>query len=236
MFPSNNSRRSLSSENDRALYLILVAVVSMTVFYYRTRVDTIAVINADEGLQAMTGPAIGFLGHNLAALALVGALPLLTARLLCGFNFRTIGLSWGRWRQGLVWLAVGLPLAVLAAHLSSSEPVMRAVYPLNPTLLPQPAPFAKHMAGQLAYYVAWELLFRGVLLFGLERRLGFAGANVVQTALSTVAHFGRPLPETLAAIPAGLAFGGIAKHTRSIWYVVIIHLTVGAALDWFIVR
>jgi len=51
-----------------------------------------------------------------------------------------------------------------------------------------------------------------------------------------VAHFGRPLTETLAAIPAGLAFGGIARQTRSIWYVVVIHLVVGAAQDWFIVQ
>ena len=105
-------------------------------------------------------------------------------------------------RQGLVWLAVGVPVALLAGWLSSADPVMRAVYPLDPTLQPRLASFIQHIAGQLVYYVAWELLFRGVLLFGLEKRLGFAGANIVQTALSTVAHFGRPLPETLAAIPS----------------------------------
>jgi membrane protease YdiL (CAAX protease family) len=57
----------------------------------------------------------------------------------------------------------------------------------------------------------------------------------VQTALSVVAHFSRPFPETVAAIPAGLAFGGIARQTRSLWYVAIIHWGVGTAQDWFIV-
>ena len=128
------------------------------------------------------------------------------------------------------------PLAVTIAWLSASKPEMVAVYPLDAGLRPELADFLRHVGGQLVYYVAWELCFRGILLFGLEKRLGFAGANVVQTALSTVAHFGRPLPEVLAAIPAGLAFGGIARSTRSIWYVVIIHLVVGAAQDWFIIR
>ena len=225
----------LNRDGDRSLGLILVAVVTVTVFYYRTRVDTIGVVGALGGFEVMTGPAIGFLRHNLAALVLMGILPLAAARLLCGVRLGSVGLGLGRWRRGLVWLAVGVPLAVLVARLSSADPVMRAVYPLDPTLQPGLARFVYHLAGQLVYYVAWELLFRGVLLFGLERRLGFAGANIVQTALSAVAHFGRPLPETLAAIPAGLAFGGIARQTRSIWYVVVIHLVVGAALDWFIV-
>jgi membrane protease YdiL (CAAX protease family) len=228
--------RDLAGDADRSLGLILIAVVVMTVFYYRSRVDVIAVGDPAEGFRAMTGPALGFLRHNLAALAMVGLLPLAAARLICGLRPADVGLTPGRVGAGLRWLAIGAPLAVTAAWLSADEPVMRAVYPLNRALQPHLPGFAAHVAGQLAYYVAWELLFRGILLFGLERRLGFAGANVVQTALSTLAHFGRPLPETLAAIPAGLAFGGIARHTRSIWYVVIIHLVVGAAQDWFIVR
>ncbi len=236
MWQPSSSHYTLKWDGDRSLGLILVAVVTMTIFYYRTRVDTIAVANAVDGYRAMTGPAISFLRHNLAALILVGFLPLLAAKLLCGVRLRSVGLGLGRWRQGLIWLAVGVPVALLAGWLSSAEPIMRAVYPLDPTLQPRLASFLQHIAGQFVYYVAWELLFRGVLLFGLEKRLGFAGANIVQTALSTVAHFGRPMAETLAAIPAGLAFGGIARQTRSIWYVVVIHLVVGAALDWFIVR
>jgi len=125
---------------------------------------------------------------------------------------------------------------MLAGWASAGKPLTQAVYPLNPALRPEATSFLAHLTGQLAYYVGWELLFRGVLLFGLERRFGFAAANMIQTALSVIAHFGRPVTETLAALPAGLAFGGIAHRTRSIWYVVIIHLVVGAAQDWFIVR
>lgn len=235
MWRSNSFHDPLNRDGDRSLGLILVAVVTVTVFYYRTRVDTIGVVGSLGDFEVMTGPAISFLRHNLAALVLIGLLPLAAAKLLCGVKLGSVGLGLGRWRRGLVWLAVGVPAAVLVARLSSTDPVMRAVYPLDPTLQPGLVRFTYHLAGQFVYYVAWELLFRGVLLFGLERRLGFAGANIVQTALSAVAHFGRPLPETLAAIPAGLAFGGIARQTRSIWYVVVIHLVVGAALDWFIV-
>ena len=47
----------------------------------------------------------------------------------------------------------------------------------------RPGSFAPHAALLLAYYVGWELLFRGVLLLGLRERLGDGPANALQTAL-----------------------------------------------------
>lgn len=73
-----------------------------------------------------------------------------------------------------------------------------------------------------------------MLLFGLKGRIGAGPANALQTALSVVAHFGRPLTETFAAVPAGLLFGWVGLRVRSIWYIAIIHWLVGVSLDWFI--
>jgi membrane protease YdiL (CAAX protease family) len=239
MCPSLDSTERLdrpAETADRSVGLILVAMVALTVFFYHLRVDTIGVVRGGGALRPMTGPVLPFMSHNLAALGVLGIVPLLAARWLCGRRLRDLGLGRGRWRLGLVWVAVGIPLALLAGWASAGKPLTQAVYPLNPDLRPDFLAFLTHMAGQLVYYLGWEILFRGVLLFGLERRIGFAAANMIQTALSVIAHFGRPVTETLAAIPAGLAFGGIAHRTRSIWYVVVIHLVVGAAQDWFIVR
>jgi membrane protease YdiL (CAAX protease family) len=221
---------------DRTLALVLMAVTTLTVFYYLARADVVAVAGPAREFAAMTAPAVGFARHNLGALVLLGVAPLAFARLVCGLPPAALGFGAGDVSRGVAWIVVGVPVAVALARLSAGDPAMRAVYPLDPALRPGLDAFARHVAGQLAYYVAWEALFRGVLLFGLQGRLGFAGANVVQTALSALAHFGRPLPETLIAIPAGLAFGGVARHTRSIWSVVIIHLAAGAAQDWFIVH
>ena len=215
--------------------LILVAVLALTLFYYLARVDTIGVTTLSRAWHPMTGSPLAHGSHNLAAGLMLGLIPVLCARYLCGLSWRGLGLGLGSRKRGLVWLAIGIPVAILAAKFSATQPAMRAVSPLNPDLTAAPVSFSLHALTQFAYYGAWEVLFRGVLLFGLRDRIGFANANILQTALSVVAHFSRPFPETLAAIPAGLAFGGIAGRTRSIWYVAIIHWVGGTAQDWYIV-
>jgi membrane protease YdiL (CAAX protease family) len=49
------------------------------------------------------------------------------------------------------------------------------------------------------------------------------------------AHFGRAIGETFAALPAGFVFGWVTLRVRSIWYIALIHWTVGVSLDWFMV-
>ena len=235
MFTARFSGSRNTAHDSRPAWLILVAMMALTQFYYWTRADIIGVSTVSRGWSAMTMEPVSLLGHNLAAGLLLGVVPLLCARGLCLMKFRDLGLGLGRPRRGMIWLAVGIPVAVLAAKLASLQPEMRAVYPLNPGLTAEAGPFLRHAGAQLIYYGAWEILFRGILLYGLQEKFGFASANIIQTALSVVAHFGRPFTETAAAIPAGLVFGGVARATGSVWYVVIIHWTVGVAQDWFIV-
>ncbi len=182
----------------------------------------------------MTAPGLSSPAHFLAAALLLGVVPIAVAIQLTGSRAAELGLGLGRWREGLLWLGIGIPLAVVAGKVGSTSAAMRAVYPLYPP--PAGASFAAHAAVQFLYFAAWEVLFRGVLLFGLRERKGSGPANAVQTALSVVAHFGRALNETAAALPAGLVFGWVDLRLRSIWYVAVIHWAVGISLDWFIVH
>ena len=210
-------------------------MVALTLFYYGTRSDIIGVGSDKGGWSAMTGATLSPGAHYLVSGILLGLVPLVCVRVLSRLGWLEMGLGLGRVRRGLVWLGIGIPVAILAGWVSSGNPSLRAVYPIDRALTPLPGAFAMHAMGQLIYYVGWELLFRGILLGSLTKRFGFANANLIQTALSAVAHFGRPFPETFAAIPAGLAFGGVARATGSIWYVVVIHWVVGMAQDWFII-
>jgi membrane protease YdiL (CAAX protease family) len=86
-----------------------------------------------------------------------------------------------------------------------------------------------------AQFVALEVFFRGVMLHGLRRALG-ANAIFVMIVPYCMIHFGKPLPETLGAIVAGLVLGTLAMRTRSIWGGVLIHVGVAMTMDVLALR
>lgn len=217
-----------------AVLLPLVGLV-LFVFYYWARADAVGALSAGGPAYRVTGPPLPAPVHYAASAVLLGLIPVAATRWLTGRGLGQLGLGVGRPRLGLLWLAVGLPLAALGGWIASGSEAMQAVYPLRPDLTPG-TDFLLHSATSLLYYAAWEALFRGALLFGLEDRLGGAGANALQTVLSVLAHFGRPATETFAALPAGLVFGSIALRTRSVWYVTLIHWTAAVSTDWFLLR
>ena len=214
--------------------LLAVATLALLGFYYFARADAVGVYSHTRGWSALTAAPLAPPLHFAAAALLLAVVPVLAARRLTGLSLTDLGLGLGRWRAGVLWVAIGVPLAVLAGRIAALSPAIRAVYPLDPALTASPLAFGGYAALQLLYFGSWEVLFRGVLLFGLRGVMGDRSSNLVQTALSVTAHFGRALNEAFAAGPAGLVFGAIDLRVGSIWYVALLHWLVGVSMDWFI--
>ena len=86
-----------------------------------------------------------------------------------------------------------------------------------------------------AQFLSLEIFFRGFILHGLRRALG-ANAIFVMIVPYCMIHFGKPMPETLGAIGAGLILGTLAMRTRSIWGGVLIHIGVAMTMDVLALR
>ena len=214
--------------------VILGTVICALAFTYLTRADLLGTLRLGADWATVSGPSLPTPLHFLAGGILLGVIPVLLAHWILRCRFGDLGLSLGNVREGRFWLAVGIPIAILAGKIAAGSPSMRSVYPFDLALGPSPARFLPHAGQAFLYYGAWEVLFRGVLLFGLKDRLGFGAANVLQTALSVTAHFGRPIDETFSALPAGLVFGWIDLRVQSVWYVAVIHWVLGMSMEWFI--
>jgi membrane protease YdiL (CAAX protease family) len=126
------------------------------------------------------------------------------------------GVRIGRWKLGVIAVAIGLAIMALILYGASKLPEFHSYYHRYhidwPGLLLRNA----------LYMFAWEFLFCGYMLFGLERSIG-RNAIFVQTIPFTLLHFGRPFLETLACIPGGFIFGYVAYRTRSFLPCFIIH-------------
>jgi len=82
------------------------------------------------------------------------------------------------------------------------------------------------------YMFPWQFLFRGYMLFGLEKSIG-KSAIFVQVIPFVLLHLGKPFLETLACIPGGFGFGYVAYRTRSFLPCFIIHLGVYVMMVFF---
>ena len=79
-------------------------------------------------------------------------------------------------------------------------------------------------------FVGLEFFFRGFLLHGIRRQFG-AYAIFVMMVPYCMIHFGKPMPETFAAIAAGIILGFMSLKTRSIWMGAALHVSVALTMD-----
>jgi len=157
-------------------------------------------------------------------------LPMAVIAMLPGERIRDYNLSLsGFWKH--LWLyAIMFALILPAVYIASRTHTFRETYPFyrlaNRSLFDLWA-----WEGMYALqFLSLEFFFRGFLLQGLRRAFG-AGAIFVMIVPYCMIHYGKPMPETLGAIGAGLILGTLAMRTRSIWGGVLIHVGVAWTMD-----
>ncbi len=215
------------------------------------------------GIGQLPGDLPVYAWRFLLSLTVLGALPLAVA-LALGESPRSLGLAWPgplrpRWLFPLLLAAV-----ILGALVGAYNGPIFAYYPYTRTLTESrpggAGGFLLHAVFYLAlYYLPWEILFRGILVFPLvrlvggERRRAVAGQGpagdpaasrgvgaallavaCLQALPSTLLHFGHPWSETLAALPFGLVLGWLALATGSLLPGLALHAAAGIFLDLFI--
>lgn len=143
-------------------------------------------------------------------------IPLAASWLLFREKPQDYGIRIGRWKPSIILTTVSLGVMALILYGASKIPEFRSYYRMYDIDWPQ------LLLSHALYMFAWEFLFRGYMLFGLERSIG-KSAVFVQTIPFVLLHLGKPFLETLACIPGGFILGFIAYRTRSFLPCFIIH-------------
>ena len=140
----------------------------------------------------------------------------------------------GFWKH--LWIYVFLFACILPAVLyASTTSAFRHTYPFYRLANRSHADLWIWEALYGAQFIALEFFFRGFILNGLRRALG-SNAVFVMIVPYCMIHYGKPLPETLGAIFAGLILGTMAIRTKSIWGGVLIHIGVAITMDLLALR
>jgi membrane protease YdiL (CAAX protease family) len=142
--------------------------------------------------------------------------PLAVGWLLFRDKPRDYGFRIGNWKWALILTPACLAAMALILYGASKMPEFRSYYYKYAIDWPE------LLLDTALYMFSWEFVFRGYMLFGLEKSIG-RSAIFVQAIPFVLLHLGKPFLETLACIPGGFAFGYIAYRTRSFLPCFIIH-------------
>ncbi len=162
--------------------------------------------------------------------------PVLALVLLFGRRPAEIGLGAGDWRLALGLAAAYLPLVVLGTWVLSDGAAFQQVYPHYQPAARNWTFFLVYEALFLFYWIGWEYLWRGFVLFGTARTFGLY-AIFVQMVPFALLHVEKPPAEAFLSILGGLALGALVWRCRSFWIAVPIHAAQMLILDlWCTLR
>jgi hypothetical protein len=158
--------------------------------------------------------------------------PVLVLRLAFSADATDMGLGLGNWRVATALAALYLPLVAVGTWVLSDGTAFQRQYPHY-------APAARHWEVFLAYealflfyWIGWEYLWRGFVLFGTAPALG-RHAIFVQALPFAALHITKPWPEALLSILGGVVLGALVWRCRSFWIAVPIHAAQMMLLDFW---
>ena len=147
------------------------------------------------------------------------------------------GLGLGDWKLATLLAGAYLPLVAVGTWVLSDGADFQAQYPHYASAANDWGLFLAYEAMFLFYWVGWEYLWRGFVLFGTAPALGAPLAIVAQTVPFAILHAQKPVAEAYLSIVGGLALGALVWRCRSFWIAVPIHAAQMLILDlWCTLR
>jgi membrane protease YdiL (CAAX protease family) len=136
------------------------------------------------------------------------------------------GIRIGHWKPSIILTAACLAAMALILYAAGKMPEFRSYYHMDAI------DWSELLLDAALYMFAWEFLFRGYMLFGLEKSIG-KSAIFVQAIPFVLLHLSKPFLETLFCIPGGFVLGYVAYRTRSFLPCFIIHFGIYAMMIFF---
>lgn len=213
----------------QAVFVLVAAALLMTIQFsvgkrsvFR---DNFSVYFADEwqgvlswgwwfGMQGITGFII----------------PLAAMTLLFRRSLSEIGLGAGDWKFALTIALMYVPLAIAGTWILSDQAAFQASYPhYSPAALDWRF-FVVYELLYLFYWIGWEYMWRGFVLFGTAPVFGIH-AVFVQMLPFAMLHLEKPVVEAVLSVVGAVTLGALVWRCRSFWIAVPVHAIQMFSID-----
>ena len=191
--------------------------------FYEMAIGKSLAVSSEEELKRFLYWFIGDFG-------LLFLIPILIIKFIFRERISLFGLKRGDYLFGLKIAGTACIIMIVIIWFVSAIPSFSESYPTLSSARENWMAFMFFEAALLLYMLAWEFIWRGYMLFGLEEKFGYYTV-LVQMLPFVILHNGKPVLETFGAIIGAVALGVLALRTRSVFYGIIIHFSTLFTMD-----
>lgn len=174
--------------------------------------------------------------QRLVGAALLGVLPAIIMVLKYELPLLEYGLGLPRFVSNKAWAGGVLIIAVPLIYRQAQKATYWKHYPeLKLESWNRKTQVSNALSWSI-YLLAYEFLFRGLLLMSLDAWLGTWPAVSIMAAMYVLAHVDKSQEETFGSLAMSIIFAFAALGTESIWLPWIMHSIIAIASDTFAVR
>ncbi len=217
------------------MLILLLCTLGFTAYHF---------LSHDPGLEKRflkkygpeKGPTQQVFFQRYIGMLTIGLLPAIILWLFLGKSPLAYGIGVEKLDTSLLWIA-GLGAIIIPLNFfRTSSPKNLALYPMIREAVWSKKLVFQNAISWIAYLFGYELMFRGILLFGLVPLLGVWPAIAVNAALYAFAHIPKNVGETLGAIPLGIFFCLLSLHSGTIWIAFSTHIIIALSNSFFSLR
>ncbi len=234
-------RNDLAKLDRRAVFALVYAAVGLTCITYFKNGEYLSTILANtrfadvgkEAAHATNNNLYGLIWWVFVSMMFYFVVPALFVRFVQKRKLSEIGIAHRIEPGFLKLLAVSIAIMLPLVYWMSLTDSFSAKYPFLKVYNGDPYLSSTLLIWELVYFVQFfglEFFFRGFLVHSLKPTLGAYSILVMMVPYCMI-HFQKPMPETFAAIFAGIFLGWISYKNGSIWLGLVLHCTVAFSMD-----
>ncbi len=226
------------SVNDAALVLPMALSLFGFVFYWFAAHSKGLKSYAFNHYSKDFSPAVIFFAGKIGGFFFMGLIPLCLCLVFLPYGLSDYGICFksSTLLFSIIWIvSLALILIPLAASNASNKEHLKN-YPQIRSQKWTPAIIGMNVSGWFLYLLAYEILFRAILLIPIFNILGLWPAIAINTIMYSASHIPKGLGETLGAIPFGIVLCLLTLSSHTIWIAFFVHYLMALSNSFFAFR
>jgi len=228
---SNRLQNEIKKLELKAVVIFLSSIILLLVSWYFSNPNYLnEIFTFHQSFDIIIEDLISFGYWFLSDFILFFCVPFVIIKFIFQENLKTYGITFGDWQIGLGFFFFSILLFIPVIYFISVADQFNSYFPLMLSAKNDLVVFLIYETLFILFIFSWEFIFRGFMLFGLEKKFGFYSI-FIQMLPFVLLHSGKPFIETFSSIFGGIILGYLALRTRSIYYGFLIHVLILITLD-----